>query len=365
MPRLFRAEAPSSSSALPESSRPALLNQGGSASETLLQKLGRTLLFPEAASVAALVALVIGFQAGSSGLFLSAANLSGTTTDVALIGTIAIGVAMLMISGQFDLSVGVNAAFVAIIVGKLIAVSQLNALVAVLLGVAIAACVGLVNGLVTVYLRVPSFITTLGMYFVLDGTNYIITNGYSVDIFGHQDQVISMLGGTVTSAVGSPFAWMVGLGLLASMVLQKTRYGNWVFASGSRNGSSARMVGVPVRRVYVTNFVVCGALAGFAGIMALAEYGSISLGFSSNYNLLAIVAAVLGGCSLFGGRGSIHGAIIGSMVLGILDTGLVIIGAPGTLYTAITGVVLVAALLMNVRIEAVGRALVMRRRGER
>jgi simple sugar transport system permease protein len=309
------------------------------------------------------VALVVIFQVDSGGLFLSVANISGTTTDIALVGIIAIGVAMLLISGQFDLSVGDTATFVPIVVGKLIADSHVNSVLALLCGLGLAALIGLINGLITVYLHVPSFITTLGMYFVLDGINFIITSGYSVDI--QPSTMTSVLGGNVNSAIGAPFVWMIGLAVVAGFILHTTQYGGWSFASGSRYGTSARMVGVPVNRIHVTNFVVCAVLAGFSGMVALAEYGSITIGYSSNYNLLAIVASVLGGASLFGGRGSIHGAIIGSTVIGALQTGFVIIGAPSTLYTVVTGIVLILALLVNVRIEAVGRRLVMNRRPAR
>ena len=339
---------------------PSLSEQGSQ--QRLRSRVGRALLVPEVASATGLVVLIIIFELLSSH-FLSAANISGTTTDISLVGIISVGVTLLMISGQFDLSVGVNAQLTAIVMGQLLADEHIAVLLALLVALGCAALIGVVNGVVTVYLRVPSFIATLGMYFFLDGLAFIITNGYSVNVFAYGGNVMNALGGSVTSALGAPFLWMIGIALVGGLILNGAQYGNWTFAAGSRDGTSARMIGVPVRRVYMTNFIVCAVLAGFAGIVSLAEYGSVSLGFASNYNLLAIVAAVLGGVSLFGGRGSIHGAIIGSAVLGVLETGFVIAGAPGTLYESVTGAVLVIAVLLNVRIEVVGRSLVMSRRG--
>lgn len=319
----------------------------------------RLSLAPEFGIFFALAALVAIFQI-LSGLFFSSGEISGATTTTSTIGIIGVGVALLMISGEFDLSVGAVAAFVPIIMGELIIGLAWNPFVAFLAAMACGAAIGLFNGAVTLLFNIPSFITTLGSYFMINGLNYIITGGYTIDIFGH-GPLYAILGGQPTGwPISAPFIWMLVLGLAGAVLLSSTQYGNWIFAAGSKGGAAARAVGVPVRRVKMSNFVLCALLSGFAGCAALAQYGSTSSGFASNYNLVSIVAAVLGGTSLMGGRGSVYGTIIGACVLGVLETGLVLVGAPGTWYTVMIGGILVLAVVVNVRIDSIGNMLAVR-----
>jgi simple sugar transport system permease protein len=133
-------------------------------------------------------------------------------------------------------------------------------------------------------------------------------------------------------------------------VLARTSYGNWTYASGGRAGV-ARAMGVPARYVKLGNFVLCSFLAGFAGCAQYAQLGIVSSGFGENYNLISIVAAVLGGASLFGVIGSIPGTVIGALILGVLETGLVLIGAPSSWYTSFIGVILIVAVIANSRLS--------------
>lgn len=332
------------------------VNTGDRYAHVLRAGVVKLFLAPEFGIFLGLLVLVIVFQV-LSGQFFSNGEITGATTTASTIGIIGIGVAFLMISGEFDLSVGAVAAFVSIIMAQLITTLSWPPVLALLAALTTGATIGLLNGLFTMWFNIPSFITTLGTYFVMDGINYIITGGFTIDVFGN-GAFYSILGGQPRDLpFGAPFFWMLLMGLIGALVLGNMQYGNWTLASGSKGGAAAHAIGVPIRRVKLINFVVCSTLAGFAGCAALAQYGSTSSGFASNYNLLAIVAAVLGGCSLYGGRGSIIGTIIGACVLGVLETGLVLVGAPGTWYTVIIGGILVLAVIVNVRIDAIGNRL--------
>ncbi len=321
------------------------------------------MIAPEFASLVGLVILVIVLEV-FSGRFFSSGEISGASAITSTIGIIGIGVTILMISGEFDLSVGTTAAFSGIIMAKLITEAGWNSVAALIAGLIAAALIGLINASLTVFLKIPSFIATLGMYFLLGGVNFIITSGYSVDITGHSGVLLSILGGQPRGfPLAAPFIWMILMAIVFATLLGAMTYGNWTFATGSKGGRSAGMVGVPVLRVKIINFIVCSTLSGIAGVMALSQYGSMSSGFSSGYNLIAIVATVLGGTSLLGGRGSVLGTVIGAALLGVLDTGLVLVGAPGTFYTAMIGVILVIAVVLDVRIERLGRVLAISKRG--
>lgn len=316
----------------------------------------RMLLAPQFGILVGLALLVVVFQL-LSGNFFTQGELGGASTIAATIGIIGVGVTMLMISGEFDLSVGAVAAFVSIIMGDLIVLAHWNGLLAFLVAMACGAAIGAINGLITLQFKLPSFITTLGTYFVFDGLNYIITGGNTVDVFS-QATLFDVLGGQPRgSPFAAPFFWMLGLGLLSTVVLSNTQFGNWILAAGSRGGTAARAIGVPVNRVKLINFILCSSLAGFAGITAFAQYGSTSGDLAFHYNLIAILASVLGGTSLFGGRGATYGTMIGACVLGVLNTGLVLVGVPGTWYTVIIGLILVGAVILNIRLERIGRLL--------
>ncbi len=159
-----------------------------------------------------------------------------------------------------------------------------------------------------------------------------------------------LAGKIFNTAVTMQLFWTVLIVTFFWFVLGRTRFGNWTFASGGR-GDVARSMGVPTRRVKMSLFVLCSALAGFAGCCVFARLTTVSGSFGYDYNLLAIVAVVVGGTSLYGARGTILGTVIGAVLVSSLQPGLIAIGAGGTVYQAITGILLVIAVLFNGRFE--------------
>lgn len=315
------------------------------------QRLLKTVRMREFGPLLGLVAIVLFFELKSSGQFLSADSLSGVTAIAAIIGLLGVGVALLMIAGEFDLSVAVTYAGSGIVLGQLVQKHGWNEWAAFAVAMLAALAVGLVNGLITTQLNIPSFITTLGTLFALNGINYALTSGYPVSDY-NSSRWKSILGGHVTSAFDMPFVWMLIVSGVLWFALARTQFGNWARAAGGRVGV-ARSLGVPEKRVKVAAFCISSLCAGFAGAIQLANSGSMSAGFGGDNNLLAIVAAVVGGTSLFGVIGSIPGAVVGALIVSALQTGLVLIGVSATWYTTLIGVILIVAVVVNVRLERV------------
>lgn len=302
----------------------------------------------EAGPLLGLAVMCVVFQS-MSGNFLSEEQVGSALTLSASIGIVAIGVSFLMRSGEFDLSVGAVYGFTSVLFGKLLLEHHMNGVLALVLVLSLAAAIGVLNGIVTTVFGIPSFIATLAALFVIKGTALVVSGGDTVPFF-EKNSVMSALGGPVGSGpIAAPLLWALGIVIVVWVLAEKTRYGNWASAAGARTGA-ARAMGVPVKRVKIINFAICSTLAAFAGITQFANYGATASTSGQDYELLAIVATVVGGTSLFGVTGTIVGTAVGALMLGVLQTGLVLVGAPGSWYTAMVGVILVLAVILNVQL---------------
>ncbi len=320
-----------------------------------LAKLSSRILLARSFGAIATVIITGAVFQVMSGNFLTADEIAGLFVVAAPLGITGVGVALLMMSGEFDLSVGSMFSITPIVMGELMAAGW-NIWLAFIVAMLLPLCFGVLHGAITTLAGIPSFITTLGSYFLLDGVAFIITGGYPVEYTGHS-HLMSWLGAPIgSSGFAVTVFWMVGLTAVVAVLVAWTRFGNWSLAAGGRRGVG-RALGVPTARVKTVNFCICAMLAGFAGIVSFANVGSAAPGSGANNNLLAIVAAVLGGTSLFGIEGSIVGTMFGAVMLGVLETGLVLVGAPGTMYEAMIGVILIVAVLANVRFGHLGTRL--------
>jgi ribose/xylose/arabinose/galactoside ABC-type transport system permease subunit len=271
---------------------------------------------------AALVVLIVFFGAAAPSVFLALGNFETILQNSAVQCVVAIGMTFVILIGSIDLSVGSNMA----LVGTLTALaSKLIGGGAFFLAPVIGLAIGLVNAIVFVYGRIPSFVVTLGMLSVARGLVLIIGQGWPVPI---------------------PFS-----GLFADVgipVLTKTAFGRYVFAIGGDEDKS-RELGLPVDQVKVIVFAISGALAGLGGGILTSEIGSGSPTMGTGFELTAISAVVIGGTSLTGGRGSILGTIVGSLVMSTLANGLIILGVSTDVQIVLTGVVLVGAVLLSIQ----------------
>lgn len=279
--------------------------------------------------------------------FLTLKNLTGVFTIVSELGIMTIGVTFLMIAGEFDLSVGSVYALSGLLFVTL--ANQLNSLLALMIVLIIAGIVGLLNGTITLRARIPSFITTLGMMMLLRGVLLAVTGGRSVSY--HGDLIVpTMLTQFISHGFRPSHIWFLVLTLLFSLILTRTRYGNWVFATGG-NKEVARAMGVNINSVKVINFIISATLAGFSGCIVLTRFRLANVAFGTGMELEAIAAAVIGGTFLMGGYGSILGAFFGTFLMGMVRTGLVMAGAPAYWYQAFVGVILIAAATINLKLR--------------
>lgn len=277
---------------------------------------------PELAGIILFVVLVIVFQIRSNGIFLSPQNMRGVLGLLPEVGMVTIGFAILMICGEFDLSVGSVFALMPMSVALM-----LNAGVpftaAMAIGLLICAVIGFCNGFITLTFAIPSFITTLGMLFMVRSLTVVISGGFppllAVDLIPSQ-LFTDFLGGGLFRA---SFVWFVAIGIIASAMMSLTNFGNWIKATGGFLEAAISM-GIPVKRVKMACFVICSMLAGFAGTIQVFRLQSPLPSIGESLELQAVAAAVIGGVSLTGGVGTVFGAVVGALLIRIIDNGLVL-----------------------------------------
>ena len=304
---------------------------------------------PEIGAFIGFVAVFILFSLLTS-KFLTLNNLAGVLSVTAELGIVGIGVTFLMISGEFDLSVGSIMGVGGMTLAYLtnVSVPQPLGLVAALV---FCAFIGWVNGTITIRARIPSFITTLGALMLWRGLLFAVTRGFPITYRGDQTVLMRVMNGRFLDAgfFASAF-WFVLVGVIGAIILNKTKYGNSTFATGG-NQTAARALGVNVDRVKLTNFIVCSMLAGLVGIIQYSRFSSVQPTMGEGMELQAIAAAVIGGSLLTGGRGSIIGTMIGALLMGMIRSGLVLAGAPPFWYRAFIGIILVAAVIINTKVR--------------
>lgn len=300
---------------------------------------------PELAGLALLVVLIVIFQIKSNGVLLSFENIRGIMGLLPEMALVAIGVTILMICGEFDLSVGSVFALMPMSIAVM-----LNAGIpfpaALLVGLLIAAAVGLVNGYVTLQFAIPSFITTLGMLFIARSLTIVISGGFppllpdDLPTWLFTDYIFQ------GSILRMSFLWFALIAILASAFLSLTNFGNWIRATGGFNEAAASM-GIPVKRVKIVCFMLCSVLAGFAGLLQVLRLGSPLPSIGEGLELQAVAAAVIGGTALAGGIGTVFGAIIGTLLIRTIDNGLVLSRVDANWFKFAIGVLTMFAVVAN------------------
>jgi simple sugar transport system permease protein len=309
----------------------------------------RIVRVPELMVLVALLVVIIGFVILAPSTFLSARNIGAVLTASAQLGIVAVGCAILIISGEFDISVGSNYAFSGIAIGLLSTSAGLPTWLAVIIGLCISTSIGLTNGVITLRARIPSFITTLGTWLVWFGLTLALSKGFFVSVRPH-DPLIQVLGGLLDYQFYSSIFWWVGIGIVVIVLLGRTPLGNWIFAVGG-NADAARAVGVPANRVKLFAFGLMGFLAGISALFTLGQQGSMAPLYGQNLALQGIAAAVIGGCSLSGGAGSVIGAMLGAILMSMINSGLILAGAPTFWYQTFVGAIVIVAVVINTSIS--------------
>jgi simple sugar transport system permease protein len=285
--------------------------------------------------------------------FLTIRSISGIVNAATLTGVVTIGITLLMIAGEFDLSVGPMMAMGAFLYARN-TVEGGNPFLAVLLALLIPGLMGAFNGFVVIRTGIPSFITTLSTMFMFRGVVWIFSGG---QMFQTIEKVLiydifnGRMGFLADAVKGANFRtaalWWIGLVLLFQFLLVRTRFGNHVFATGGGLGAAAAQ-GVNVKRIKVICFILSGVLAGFAGVLLFSQFKTVRIATGAGVELQAIAAAVVGGTLLTGGSGSILGALLGVLIISMLRTGVVLTNLiPADNFEAIVGVTIIGAAIFN------------------
>jgi simple sugar transport system permease protein len=263
------------------------------------------------------------------------------------VGLISIGMTLLIISREFDLSVGSVYAFVPML-AVLMVDKGFDVWLVFVLAMGIAALFGLCNGLITAVIGVPSIITTLGTMFAIRSMALVISNG-TPRMFHQTELFRNSFGGQTLGGFATGIVWFILVALLGYVVLGKTTHGNWTIATGS-NESAARALGVSTKKTKIINFVIVSMLAGLSGINEASQLNSVSPTQGTGLELESIGAVVIGGTSLFGGSGTVIGTCVGSTLLGIISDGLSMLGVPAYWFQGLVGLLIVAVVLLNLRL---------------
>ncbi|MCI2419898.1 ABC transporter permease [Saccharopolyspora sp. K220] len=269
-----------------------------------------------AAGALIVVFIVLSIVAPS---FLTADNLFNLGSQTSVNAVMAVGVTLVIITGGIDLSVGSVAALSGVLGVILMAQYGFNPLVGILGGIVIGAVAGLVNGLLVSVVGLPPFIATLGMLSVARGLVLIVTG--AVAVFGAPES-FRLLGQGVIGAIPIPVLLIAVVAVAGHVVLTRTRLGRYAYVMGS-NMEAARLSGVPVRRYTTAVYVLSGALAGLGGMIASSRIYSGQPNFGEGLELDVIAAVVIGGASLFGGRGTVWGSLIGAFLVAVIRNGAV------------------------------------------
>jgi simple sugar transport system permease protein len=284
-------------------------------------------------------------------IFFNWDSMSGITarllrqiTPFLLIG---IGMTYLIIGGEFDLSVGSMFAVGGLLYATFANEYAMPVLAAMLLVLLVSVAVGFTNGVITTKIGVPSLITTIGMLSVLRGIAFFLTPGGSLN--APDAYLSSILGGTQVLfgvSINNQVFYALALLIVFGTVLQRTRYGLHVYATGD-NKDSARKTGINTDRIKIVNFVLTAVLASLAGMMAISQFGSMFGTAGRGYELSIIAAVIVGGTDLFGGEGSITGTFLGALVIGIIPVLLLLNGLAVEIQELLTGIVIILAVVLD------------------
>ncbi|MFF3909932.1 ABC transporter permease [Streptomyces sp. NPDC001848] len=321
----------------------------------VVRLLGR----PEVGVFLGAVAVFVFFFAMAP-TFRSGSAMATVLYQSSTIGIMALPVALLMIGGEFDLSAGVAVITSALTASMISFQLTMNVWVGVVVALVVSLAIGAFNGWMMVRTGLPSFLVTLGTFLGLQGINLAVTKLVTGNVA--TDDISDMDGFDQAKAVfSSSFTvggvqfkitvlWWLFFAALATWVLLRTKYGNWIFAVGG-NKDSARAVGVPVKFTKISLFMLVGFGAWFVGMHQLFAFNTVQSGEGVGQELIYIAAAVIGGCLLTGGYGSAIGPVFGAFMFGMVSQGIVYAGWNPDWFKAFLGVMLLGATLINLWVQ--------------
>lgn len=350
-------------------------------------KLRKALIRPELGAIVGTIAVFLFFIifAGDSGMFNAQGVMNWSTVSAQFV-IIAVGACMLMIAGEFDLSVGSMIGFAGMSIAIFSVTLGWPVWFAILLTFAICIAIGALNGVIVVRTGLPSFIVTLAFLFILRGFTIFFpqlierrtiiggiaeraagdwlapvfggkVGGVFFDWLASQGLIAVFERGTragepIVNGIPMLIVWALGLMIVAHVVLTRTRFGNWIFAAGG-DAQAARYVGVPVARVKILMFMFTAFCATVFATCQVMEFGSAGADRGLLKEFEAIIAVVIGGALLTGGYGSVIGAALGALIFGVVQQGLFFAGVESSLFRVFLGVILLFAVILNTYIRRI------------
>jgi ribose transport system permease protein len=300
----------------------------------------------QARSTGVFAALVLLVIIGSvvSPSFFEAGNFLSVGQQVSQLGIMAVGSTFVLINGEIDLSVGSIYALTAILTGEMIAAGT-SWVIASVIGLGLGTVAGLINGLVVVYFRIPSFIVTLGTLSVFRGVALLVSGGNPTSLSTSSQNVadFSLLGqGDLFGVIPMQLVFFIVFAIIGTLVLSRSRFGYNSYAVGG-NVQAARLVGIRTGRIKVTSFVLSGFTAAVAGVLGLSFLSYVQGQTGTGLEIAVISGVIVGGAALSGGSGTMWGTIVGVVFIGVLQNILNINGVSPFVQTVITGLVIIAA----------------------
>lgn len=314
---------------------------------------------PEIGALVAALAIFVFFSIFTNS-FLSPAGVSTWLFSASLFGIMAVAVAMLMIGGEFDLSAGAMTGTTGLLVGAFTTQYGMNIWIAMLMALGVALAVGAFNAFIVMKTGLPSFIVTLGTFFILQGVNLagtkLITGQVAIQGMSSVpgfDTVKGIFGSTIEVLgfnLKISILWWIAITAIATWILLRTKYGNWIFAAGGQL-QSARQTGVPVMRTKVGLFMTTAGAGWLVGMLSLFDVSTVQATTGIGQEFIYIICAVVGGCLLTGGFGSAIGAALGALIYGMTLQGIVFAQWDNNWLKAFLGGMLLLAVLVNLYVR--------------
>lgn len=286
--------------------------------------------------------IVVCIMWASSPYFMSKYNLLTAASVVSILGIMAVTETLLVIAAEIDISIGGVMALVSVVVGILVG-KGLNVWLASAIGMAVAALVGVVNGVITVQFKINSLVTTLGTFSIATGLAYVLSGTTTVQISGSG---FGFLGSGYIATIPSTVYFFLGIWLVGAFIARYTTLGRHIYATGD-NIDAADRSGIRPNRIRMGLFVFNSVAAGFAGLVVTSELSSSAPQLGDPYLLAVVTAVILGGTSLSGGRGRLSGTLLAVAILGVVQNGFALLEFSSYLQNLVTGCLLILAVLVD------------------
>ena len=317
--------------------------------EEIAQKGGKGPLLEMVSSqpfwVTIALGLICAVMSQVSDVFFTEDNFFNVTRNFAFIGIIAMGMTAVIITGGIDLSVGSVVGLSGIVTGMVLNTGH-SWWAGIIAGLLTALACGLVNGILIAYVRLSSFIVTLGMFGVARSLAQVLSENHMIYEFGPDEKIFFQIGGGTLLGLANPFILLVLLTVVFIIVFRYTAWGRWVYAIGG-NENAARLTGVPVNRMKLSVYMLSALMAGISAILLVGWQGAAINAMGTGYELRVIASSVIGGADLMGGAGGAYGAFIGAALIEVIRNSLLLAGVDANWEGTFVGLFIVFAVLLS------------------